>query len=107
MSNTKIYKDTYYGWKAITLLPVPQLSDKTYLEVTTMKRSNGALCTTCWIQKEDNGMLSHVMFQDFNKTIYETKVRCIEKAVREQHELALQNIATTIAEAVAHYNKGE
>lgn len=107
MSNTKIYKDTYYGWKAITLLPVPQLSDKTYLEITTMKRSSGALCTSCWIQKEDNGYLSHVMCQDFSKTIYEAKVRCTEKAVREQHELALQNIATTIAEAVTHYNKGE
>ena len=108
MSDTKIYKDTYYGWEALTLLPVPQLSDKTYLEVVTMKRSSGALCTSCWIQKESTeGYLSHAMYQDFSKTIYKAKVRCTEKAVREQHELALQNIATTIAEAVAHYNKGE
>ena len=107
MSDTKIYKDTFRNWKAVTVLPVPQLSDKTYLEVVTMKRSSGALCTSCWIQKEANGMLSHAMFKDFSKTIYQNKVRCTEKAVREQHELALQNIATTIAEAVAHYNKGE
>lgn len=107
MSNTRIYKDTFRNWKAVTVLSVPQLSDRTYLEVVTMKRSSGALCTSCWIQKEDNGYLSHAMYQDFSKTIYEAKVRCTEKAVREQHELALQNIATPIAEAVAHYNKGE
>lgn len=40
MSNTRIYKDVYYGWKASTLLPVPQLSVKTYLEITTMKRGS-------------------------------------------------------------------
>lgn len=106
MSNTRIYKDVYYGWKAITLLPVPQLSDKTYLEVVTMKRSSGALCTSCLIQKESTeGYLSHAMFRDFSKTIYQNKVRCTEKAVREQHELALFNIAFTISEAVAHYGK--
>ena len=108
MSNTRIYKDVHYGWTAITLLPVPQLSDKTYLEVVTMKRSSGALCTSCLIQKESTeGSLSHVMYKDFRKTIYQNKVRCTEKAVREQHELALQNIATTISEAVVHYSKGE
>jgi hypothetical protein len=85
---TSIYKG-YYGWTAETGLNLP---DNRFAKITTMKRHGGNLATTITVGTSNGDFFSTVMFQDYNKTLISEKVRVTEKAVKNQHQKALDDL---------------
>jgi len=103
----KAYK-SYYGWQAENTIPAPELGPNKAIKINTMKRSSGDLTTNAVVVKIENGMMSFMMFSDYNVTlIRKVKGRATEKAVNEQQAAALEMIATVMEKAKAFYAKNE
>ena len=96
------YFKGYYGHQAETGMDLP---DNRFLKITTMKRSSGNLVTTATVGKSSGNSFSFVMFEDFNKTLLHEKVRVTEKAVKNQHDKALENLDALKAEIAEYYSK--
>lgn len=94
----------YYGWLAESEV---ELFDKKVLRVSTMKRSSGRLVTMAQAMEDNgNGMVSFIMFQDFNQTLETSSPKKVtEKAVREQQAKVMANIESAVAAAKAYYGK--
>ena len=79
----RIYKG-YYGWTAETAIDLPA---NRVLTILTMKRSNGQLETTASVGTKDNGFVSHLVHQDYYKSlIIDSPKRVTEKVVQQQHD---------------------
>jgi len=98
------YFKGYYGQQAETGLDLP---DNRFLKITTMKRASGNLATTACVGKSSGDSFSFVVFQDFNKTLANEKVRVTEKAVKTQHDKVLENLDALKAEIAEFYSKEE
>lgn len=99
--NTIINKG-YHGNQAKTTI---KLDNDKILNITTMKRSNGLLSTTASVGTLKDGFISHMMFQDYAKTLISEKVRVTTKAVENQHNAALESIETIKADIEQFYQK--
>lgn len=83
---------------------IPFGYDSRELHITTHKASRGGILASAqaWIRGDD-GSLSCALFEDFNKRLLTTAVRCTEKAMRSLHAQALEDIAAVLAEAKAKH----
>ena len=97
---TEVYK-SIYGWKAETHI---DLGNNRELHFTTMKRSSGVTTTQATVVKVEGTMISHMLFQDYSEAILSEKLgRVTEKAVREQHQIALLRLEEVKSKVRAHY----
>lgn len=99
----KVFK-SINGWKAESFF---KLDDRHSLHVTTSKRSNGQLATTATrvTDSEDGMSYSFAVYQDFYKTLVTSATRVTEKAVKSQHEKALEGLDDLKKEVENFYNK--
>lgn len=74
------------------------------LEILTMKRSSGRLCTTANGHIIEGQFKSHRVYTDYSKQVSSSDVRCTQKVVIAQHEAALGQLASIQAEAKACYD---
>jgi hypothetical protein len=98
MQETHVRKGAY-GWRACTSIP---FGDR-QIEVTTMKRSNGALATTACCGKQEGLCFTYVVFEDFHMHVIREVVRVTEAAVRAQHQKALEKLPEIEARCAKHY----
>ena len=89
------------GWQAETKI---DLADR-QIRILTMKRYSGNLTTTVTVGKNEDGMFSYMLYQDFSKQLLSTKCRVTEKAVKEQHSQI--NIDSIVAEVKEFYQMEE
>lgn len=101
---TTVYKDIRNSWAAKTNHDLP--NDRVLI-ITTMKRHSGQLVTNTHVGKVEGCIFTYMPFSDFNKQLAVSAVRCTKSAVELQHNAALANVETIIAEATAFYNKNE
>lgn len=89
------------GWEAKTTVDMG--AAKRVLIVTTGK-TNGGMVTRAVVNTDSgNGFLVWEMFGDFSARTFYKGARCTEKTVRELHQLAVDGIEQTLADARAHY----
>ena len=107
MSTTKIYKSAVNGWTATTRYDMPEIGERKFLELSTLKLSQG-LKTTASVhtQHEDGSGYTTIIFQDFYATVNTSKARATAKAVETLHDEAKQNLQVIKEAALKHYNKG-
>lgn len=105
--NTRIYKSAVNGWTASTRYDMPELGERKFLELSTLKLSQG-LKTTASVSTMhvDNSGFTTVIFQDFYATVNNSKARATAKAVETLHDEAKANIEAIKTAARKHYNKG-
>lgn len=104
---TKIYKSAVNGWTAVTRYDMPELGERKFLELSTLKLSQG-LKTTANVSTmhQDGSGFTTVIFQDFYATVNTIKARATAKAVETLHDEAKANIEAIKTAARKHYNKG-
>ena len=90
----------HYGWTARTQVP---LDEEHALDISTMKRSNGAIVTIATRVKLADGGFSFVMFQDFNMRVLSESGRATEKFVTDQHQRALALLEEIKSACERHY----
>lgn len=105
-NQTRIYKSAVNGWTAVTRYDMPEIGERKFLELSTLKLSQG-LKTTASVSTmhPDGSGFTTVIFQDFYATVNSSKTRATEKAIHTLHNEAKANIETIKAAAKAHYNK--
>ena len=100
MIEYKIYKSQFAGWKAETQV---DLEDKKVLTIVTMKRASGALTTTASVGTKEGMFVTHMMYQDFNKTINSSfPKRVTQKLIEAQH---IGTVVENIVEEVKTFYK--
>ncbi len=97
---TRIYKDIRDGWMARTEVP---LEDDREIRLSTYKDYTGKLVTRAQVGVAKANSFTFVIFQDYHKTLAANKVRCTAKAVTQQHETALSQLPTIIADVTRFY----
>ena len=104
---TRISKDIRNGWQAETRFDMPEIGERFFLQLHTMKRYDGQLVTTASVnQRTADGLgYTHRYPGDFLSRCVSERVRCTEKAVAEQHSKALQQIEQIKADALAYYGE--
>ena len=100
---TYIRQDHYKHWYAITEI---DLGDNLQLSIRTSKTSSGLLNTNASVGRLEGGFVSHVVYQDYSKSIKRsTPARCTSKVVEAQHMDVLKDI-DAIKDAIAlQYSK--
>ena len=97
-----VYTNGYYGHNIETKI---DLDNSRLVTISTMKRSSGLLVTFASVGTRNGDFISSIMFQDFTKNLASQKVRVTEKAVRLQHQQALDGIESLLAEIEDFYSK--
>lgn len=99
---TQTFK-TQYGWKSVTVIPVPEIGPNRVIEILTMKRSSGRLVTDAQVQKCEGSFFVYEPFGDYSEFLAATKTRATEKAVAAQQAQALKMLPQVIERAVSFY----
>jgi hypothetical protein len=97
---------TYYskGRDGHRMETTKELPDGKTLKLSTSKRGNGGgVSTYATVGISSDNCFSFVVFQDFSKMILTEKTRVTEKAVRTQHQQALDNLEALEADIADHY----
>jgi hypothetical protein len=85
-----------------------EFGENRIIRVTTCKTSSGALTTNASVQTiEPNGFMSHMMFQDFSKTLKASRVRATQAAVEAQHQEVMDTKDEIIARVKEFYATAE
>ena len=102
---TRINKDIRNGWQAETRIALPEIGERHFLQVHTMKRYDGLLATQVSVNEQTaDGMgYTHAFPGDYNRRWAGEKVRATEKAVAAQHAAVLEQIEQIKAGALLHY----
>lgn len=97
---TLINKDYRNNWKAET---VTMLNGKLQLSIRTSKASDGALHTCASVGRVEGDFISHMIYQDFFKTLsYVHHKRVTAKVVEQQHSEV--DVNALIQEATEFYH---
>lgn len=89
------------GWEAKSEI---QLDNDRVLSIKTSKGAYGGLTTWAGVSVRDGNFLTHIMYQDFSKTIIKSNPsRVTAKVVEAQH--ALINLDEVLAMVEQHYSK--
>ena len=103
--NTYIRKDWAKNWVAKTEIDI---ADSRRVTVTTRKGSNGLLNTFVSVGTLDNGMISHVMYQDFIQTYWSTNPKRItEYVVTTQHNDFLATVLDDVLVTIERFYQKE
>lgn len=97
------------GWEAESRIPLEgdEITEGCrFLQLHTYKGTRG-LVTTASVHVKTDGGFSFVMFQDYHKTLIQSKSRCTDKNVEIQHNTAVNDLAHILADARIHYMKGD
>ena len=99
---TYIKKDYRGNWRASTEVVV---DDNRVATITTSKSSYGLLTTHVSVGKRDGDFISHMMFQDYSKTVKSSQPkRVTEKLVSAQHDEVLADIDWVLDDIKAFYS---
>lgn len=97
---TVIAKNSFSHWEARTTL---ELDDVHVLTILTMKRYYGGVLTNASVSKNENGMLCHMVHQDFSQALeLANPARLTQKVVKEIHDEV--NLESVIQTALCFYN---
>ena len=103
---TFMRKSAHYGWRATTEIHLPAISDNTYLEVNTYKRSTGGLVTWANVVTKEGCFNVFTPFSTYCDRVLMTMIeRVTEKAVKKQHEEALKIIDGYVEKAIEFHQK--
>jgi len=100
---TTIRKNAHGQWKAETII---MLSDTLQFGVSTSKRGDGYVTTHASVGQvsADGCYTTHMMFQDYSKTLHSQKYpRVTSKVIETQHSNIMQDIDDWTNEARAFY----
>lgn len=102
---TRISKDIRNGWQAETRFDLPEISDRHFLQIHTMKRYDGLLATNVSVNERtaDGLGYTHKFPGDYLRRWAGEKVRVTEKAVATQHAGVLEQIEQIKAGALIAY----
>lgn len=101
MENTYIRKDIRGNWKAETAV---DLTDELVFTMSTSKLSTGTLSTLASVSHRKNGMLTHMMYQDYSRNLERTRYpRITSKVVTTQHTDWYLRLEDYLNEARAFY----
>lgn len=96
---TMIYKDIRNQWHAETHVP---LEGKQQLRISTYKTERGDLQSFASVCKVENGYVTHMVYQDYSRRVIVNRVRCTEKAVRDQHQQAIGLLPKILEDIAQH-----
>lgn len=100
---TFVCKNMHGNWQATS---VELIAKDLQLKISTHKVYSGAVVTTATVGKIEGNFVSHVMFQDFSKTLSNSRYgRATAKVVEQQHAEEMKHYASIKTEALAHYSK--
>ena len=103
---TFMRKSAQYGWRASTEIHLPAISDNTYLEVNTYKRSTGGLITWANVITKEGCFNVSTPFSSYSDRVLMNMIeRVTEKAVKKQHEEALKIIDGYVEKAIEFHQK--
>ena len=95
------------GWEAHTNVPLEGdtiAEGDRFLKVSTYKGSKGLVTTVTCCTKTDVGYV-FAMYQDYMKTVMQSKTRCTEKSVEVQHTAVLNDMDFILSDVRIHYMK--
>lgn len=107
-SKTRITKGRD-GWEANTTIPLDGDESRAiavgerFLKVSTHKRDGGRLVTTASVATKTDIGYQFAMFQDYMKTVSQSKSRCTDKNVEVQHCGVLNDMDFILADVRAYY----
>lgn len=93
--NTQVYKNAF-GWIAETTV---QVTDKMQVSVSTMKRSDGRIITIAREQLLGPANLYYYTMNTWAVRMKISDARATQKAITAQHQAALLELDTVIAQA--------
>jgi hypothetical protein len=103
---TFMRKSAQCGWRATTEIHLPAISDNTYLEVNTYKRSTGGLVTWANVITKEGCFNVSTPFSNKSGMIFMNMIeRVTEKAVKKQHDEALKIIDGYVKRAIEFHQK--
>lgn len=97
--STTIYKDIRNNWHAETHIPLEGIQQ---LRISTWKTDSGDLQSFASVCKVENGYVTHMIHQDYSRRVIVNRVRCTEKAVREQHKQAIALLPKILEDIAQH-----
>lgn len=112
MNEITIVRNRHGDLKAETVTPFG--TQRRELTISTRKHHRGGIvsdATVCQVSEDGTWRSHRIGFGtpggDYSRTlIRDQKKRCTEKALREAHESALEQLALVLAEAIAYYPEG-
>lgn len=102
---TTVHKNYRKNWEAETQVEMPELGLNKFLDITTTKRYSGHLVTTVSVCTSERGMVTHMVYQDFNIRFIVSGDRCTKANVTKQHKSAVSQLNYLKLLALAHYKK--
>lgn len=99
---TYIRKDFRKNWSAETEI---MLEPKLMLSIDTSKRHTGEIATVASVHIIEGRMKTHRVFEDYNKCLAFSRVRCTSKAVENQHMKVMSQIETIKADVARFYSQ--
>jgi hypothetical protein len=81
------------------------LGEKRRLTISTKKTGGGYVQAFASVATMDGAWASHVIFQDYARTVISEKRVATEKAIKDVHEKALAMAPEIIAEVAAFYER--
>lgn len=106
---TKMTKSLHgSGWICETMIPMGFTTQEgeAMLKVTTMKRSSGYVATIASAVYAKQDMITHLVFQSFQKTLQSIQVKqATAKVVEQLHKDVFPMLAEIAEQAKAHEQK--
>ncbi len=97
------------GWEANTTIPLDGDESRAiaigerFLKVSTYKRDGGRLVTTASVATKTDIGYQFAVYQDYMKTVSQSKSRCTDKNVEIQHSGVLNDMDFILADVLAFY----
>lgn len=105
---TKTTKSFHGGWCSETMIPLGFTTEEgeAMLKVTTMKRSSGYVVTIASAVYAKADMITHLVFQSYQKTLQSIQVKqATAKVVEQLHKDVFPMLVQIVEEAKAHEQK--
>jgi len=95
------YKNVFHNyWSAETIV---KFENNREMRISTHKTSSGQIVSSANVGINENGGWLWAPFSDFGKRLLVTKGKATEKYVTNQHNEAIKDLDTLIAQARAFY----
>lgn len=88
------------GYRSETTI---KIGDNRVLSITTRKLNGGSLATMASVGVKEGCFVTHLMYQDYSKTLINELKRVTKNAVIQQHETALTLLPTVLNDVYNQY----
>jgi hypothetical protein len=103
MTAAQYVKNMRGNWQGKTSVALAMPGPQRRLDITTLKVCSGNLITSALVCEVQDSVTTYTPYDDFSKRLEISDLRVTEKAVRLQHERALAQLDTLVAEVKAFY----